>query len=346
MANQKVTIEDVAKAAGVSRQTVSRVINQAKSVSSIARERVERAIDELGYVPNLAARRMGGARSYILIALIERGTTQVLPLGEMLTSGLEACAARGYHIIFEQIEAPKPGQSEAEIARSVAPIINALQPDGMVLLPPLDQSTALLNALKGRTVEVACLAERKEFGRTVPGLDEADFAESATQKLLELGHRQVGFVPAAAHPPRSARRIEGYRRKLAHAGSRAHRHFVAPKAPDPAKTKDLARSWLTPTIRPTAVVAETAATALAFAQTARELKLAVPRELSILSLEDDPVLAKAKPPISSFSLPYGSLFAGACARLMDKAEKRETGQTDAAFEFVERQSTAKAPRSV
>ncbi|MEO0872873.1 MAG: LacI family DNA-binding transcriptional regulator, partial [Pseudomonadota bacterium] len=73
MGLRNTTIEDVAKAAGVSRQTVSRVINRRSNVKDAVRARVEEAIAELGYVPNAAARRMGGARSYLLLAVIERG---------------------------------------------------------------------------------------------------------------------------------------------------------------------------------------------------------------------------------------------------------------------------------
>ena len=77
MSRGNITIEDVGKAAGVSRQTVSRVINRSPKVSVASRERVEAAIAELGYVPNIAARRMGGARSYVLLAVFERGARGV-----------------------------------------------------------------------------------------------------------------------------------------------------------------------------------------------------------------------------------------------------------------------------
>ena len=72
---QSITIEDVAKAAGVSRQTVSRVLNRKPGVKDGVRERIEEAIAELGYVPNLAARRMGGAKSFLIMAINDRQRT-------------------------------------------------------------------------------------------------------------------------------------------------------------------------------------------------------------------------------------------------------------------------------
>jgi LacI family transcriptional regulator len=345
LAGANATIEDVAKAAGVSRQTVSRVINGAASVSAKARAAVEQAIDELGYVPNLAARRMGGSRSYVLLALIERGSEEQLPLGEMLAAGLETCSARGYHMMFEQADA-LAGLEEADIGRRLAPVIGAVQPDGVIVLPPLDHSMALLAALARRNVRAECLAERSEFGRLVPGLDEAAFAEAATRKLVELGHRQIGFVPGRRDRARSQRRIEGYRRTLAKVGSRAHRHFVASPPSGAAENLALARSWLTPTIRPTAIIAEEAETALAFAEAARELGRCVPRDLSVLALEDADALAQARPPLSALRLPYGALFAQACERLILAGSKQPGAVPGEPFECIERASLCPAPRSV
>lgn len=350
MGNQSVTIEDVAKAAHVSRQTVSRVINHAKNVSDGARQKVEKAIDDLGYVPNLAARRMGGSRSFVLMALIERGSAHHLPLGEMLAAGLDTCSPRGFHIMFEQIEAPSSAtqfaEAEAELGQRLTPIIGAVQPDGIVVLPPLDHCAPLLSALKKRGVTTACLAEREEFGRIVPGLDEAAFAEAATQKLVGLGHRQVGFVPGAGDPQRSQRRVEGYRKTLAQVGSRAQRHFVAPVALEASDATALAKNWLTPTIRPTAIITENAEVALAFAQVARELRLSIPGDLSILALEDTSPLADAKPGISAFHLPYGNLFAEGCQRLMEAGHEEKDARPGSAFAFAERGSMCKAPRVV
>lgn len=345
MASGSVTIEDVARAAGVSRQTVSRVINRATNVSVKAREAVEKSIDELGYVPNLAARRMGGSRSYVLLTLIERGSEEQLPLGEMLAAGLAACSARGYHMMFEQADAPT-GLTEQEIGKRLAPVLGAVQPDGVVVLPPLDHSVALMEALAKRKIAAACLAERREFGRTVPGLDEGAFAEAATKRLVDLGHRQIAFVPGKRDRARSLRRIEGYRRTLANIGSRAHRHFVAPPLADSAETLSLARSWLTPTIRPTAIIAEEAEAALAFAQVARDLKRSVPREVSILALEDSAGLAEARPPLSAFRLPYGGLFAGACERLMEGGPANGRPAVTEPFEQIDRGSLTTAPRAV
>ena len=110
--NRNVTIEDVAKAVGVSRQTVSRVINKGPNVKSAVREKVEAAIAELGYVPNLSARRMGGGRSFLILAVNDRQRTiENWSAGrgndwvdQMLYGGMTECEKHGYHLLFELID--------------------------------------------------------------------------------------------------------------------------------------------------------------------------------------------------------------------------------------------------
>lgn len=352
MGKGSLTIEDVAKAAGVSRQTVSRVINRRNNVKDSVRKRVEAAIDELGYVPNAAARRMGGARSYLLLAVIERGAgaagagarTGRLPLDAMLLAGLESCSAAGYHILFEQLETDREA-SHAQFNRA----LTALSPDGVILTPPLEERVDLRASVDHRNIALECLGERVEFGRAVPGIDDGALGESATRHLLKLGHRQIGFVTGSSDPRRSDRRLVGYRRVMAQSGSRAHRHFTADGRLGFAEAVALAKSWLVPTIRPTAIIAETEEVALAILDVARELKIVVPRDLSLLSLEERASLSRATPAISALFQPYERLFRSCCEKLIARAEKSAAPDPDDAgdaFELIERKSLAKAPRVV
>lgn len=357
MPRASITIEDVAKAAGVSRQTVSRVINRATNVKDTVRERVEAAIAELGYVPNAAARRMGGARSYMLLAVIERGAgaagagarTGRLPLDAMLLAGLDTCSAAGYHILFEQLEADTQG-SLTQLNRA----LTALSPDGVILTPPLEERDDLREAVNTRKIALECLGDRIEFGRAVPGIDDSALGEAATKHLLDLGHRQIGFVTGSADPRRSERRLAGYRRLMAEKGSRAHRHFTADGRLGFGEALALAKSWLVPTIRPTAIIAETEEVALAILEVARELKISVPKDLSLISLEERASLSRVNPAISALFQPYERLFKECCEKLIARSETSSANQTtrpanqeDASpFELIERASIAKAPRAV
>lgn len=343
-----ITIEDVASAAGVSRQTVSRVINRQPNVSAAARERVEAAITALGYVPSLAARAMGGGRSQLLLAVIEREEPLVqaarMPLDAILLAGMAACGAQRYRLLFDQIE---PGDAGAQ---QLAEAIGALQPDGVVLLPPLDDRPELHAALARRAISFTTLTEPVAAGRSTPGAEDADHAERAARHLIELGHRQIAFMTGTGDRQRSQHRLAGYRRALVQKGSRAHHHFAAETPLDFTAAIEQARGWLGPTIRPTAIIAETAEVALAAAQVARALRLAIPREVTLVALEDRPDLARCQPPLAALHRPHAALFAAACERLIAlagaSADAEHAPGWPEPLVLAERGSIARAPRAV
>ena len=129
-----VTIKHVAAEAGVSLQTVSRVINNEPNVRPVVQERVRAAVAKLGYVPSLAARRMGGSRSYLLMALNDRDRTiEGWKSGEgtdwvdqMLMGGMLKCEAHGYRMIFELVDTHSD-----HVDAAVRGAIAALHPDGV-----------------------------------------------------------------------------------------------------------------------------------------------------------------------------------------------------------------------
>jgi LacI family transcriptional regulator len=337
-----ITIEDVARAASVSRQTVSRVINHSPRVSPEAKARVQEAIADLGYVPSLAARSMGGGRSGVLLALFPETLPEgsgARELGRLLLAGAATCSAQGYRLLFE----PLPADAEGAASR-LAAAISAVQPEGVILLPPFDRAADLRAVLERRGIAHAALP-RWNATASNPG-------EAAARRLIELGHRQIGYISGPGDPERSHQWLAGYRRALAQSGSRAHRHFVAENGADLSAALDLARAWLVPTIRPTALIVERADTALAVLHVARSLKLAVPKDLSLIALADDPALAACDPPVAVLHRPVPALFAAACDRLIPALR---TGEDAAALaeppleltlELIDRPSIARAPRAI
>lgn len=338
-----ITIEDVAQAAAVSRQTVSRVINASPRVSPEARARVEQAIAALGWVPSLAARSMAGGRSRLLLVVFggpPPGSEPALPLGQLLLAGTATCSAQGYRLLFEQLP---HGLSPAAATAQLAATLGAAQPDGAILLPPFDRNGPLRALIESRGIACEMLHPASQPSGN-PG-------ETAAQHLLALGHRQIGFIAGARDPARTRDNLAGYRRVLAQKGSRAHTHFVAETAPDLAATLDLARAWLVPTIRPTAIITERAASALAVLHVARTLKLGVPGDLSLVALEDDPTLATCQPPLAVLHEPAATLFAAACERLIAQAGAGPASPSEApalplTLELAERASLARAPRTI
>jgi LacI family transcriptional regulator len=337
-----VTIEEVAKAAAVSRQTVSRVINHSPRVTAQTKARVEHAIAELGYVPGLAARTNGGRRARLLLAMFESSTSgATLPLEDLIPARTGASSDGGYRLFLEPV--PPDLASEAATAQFAA-TLRAVKPDGVVLLPPLDTRADLRAALDARGVAHTTLWGDEH----VP----ANPGEAAAQHLLSLRHRQVGFISGPGERLRTEEWLTGYRKVLAQKGSRAHHYFVTTDQPDLPDVLELARAWLMPTIRPTAIITARANAALAVLHVARTLKISVPHDLSLVSLEDDPALARSKPPIAVLHIPVAKLFASACSRLigLQEAQVEPVGPKEDTLTFtlelIERASLARSPRAI
>lgn len=336
------TIEDVAKAAAVSRQTASRVINNSPRVSAQARARVEQAIAALGLVRSLAAPTTGGGRRRMLLAMFDPSASgATLPLQHLMSADTGACDARRYRLFFEPVALDlAPEAASMQLAAS----LRAVKPDGVILLPPLDTRADLRETLDAGGVANSSLWGGNDV--TVnPG-------EAAAQHLLSLGHRQIGFISGPGDRRQTAQWLTGYRRVLAQKGSRAHRHFVTTDQPDLPDVLELARAWLMPTIRPTAIITARADAALAVLHVARTLKLSVPDDLSLIALEDDPALARSKPAIAVLHMPVAELFASACERLIGSqaAQVQPAGPAEntppLTLEVIVRASLARAPRTI
>lgn len=164
---QAVTIKHVAADAGVSLQTVSRVINKEPSVRAELVERVQEAITRLGYVPSIAAQRMGGSRSYLIVALNDRertiadwrareGTDWV---DQMLLGGMLTCATHGYRMIVELVDTHSD-----HIERELMAAIAALQPDGVILTPPHSDNPLIIGLLEQQRISFARIGSRRGGG--------------------------------------------------------------------------------------------------------------------------------------------------------------------------------------
>ncbi len=152
---QAVTIKHVAADAGVSLQTVSRVINNEPNVRPAMKERVQASIDKLGYVPSIAAQRMSGSRSYLILALNDRDLTIADWraregrdwVDQMLLGGMLTCAQHGYRMLIELVDT-----HDDHVERELGAALAALQPDGVILTPPHSENPVICGLLAERGI--------------------------------------------------------------------------------------------------------------------------------------------------------------------------------------------------
>lgn len=344
----RVTIEHVALAAGVSRQTVSRVINKGQHVKDAVRARVEAAIAELGYVPNLSARRMGGGRSFLILAINDRQRTiENWRAGrgndwvdQMLFGGMTECEKHGYHLVFELIDT-EAEKAPLQLSNSIA----ALCPDGVILTPPHSDNDQLAQMLADRGIACARIGRRPGDAYIDVYMDEAGATAEATRKLVALGHRRLAFLAGSPEYGNSRKRAESF---VATLESCADSSAFGPVSGQVIKGDfqfDTAARLLEQAFGaddpPTGIIADNDEMAFAAMHVADKLGLRVPEDLSIISFEDTPGVRFSVPPLTAIRQPTAEMIGLACARLI-AAQTGEPahGSYPLPYRLVERATSA------
>lgn len=314
MGRKKVTIEDVARAAGVSRQTVSRAINDLGEISPQTRARVLRIAEEMGYRPSSIARGLATRRTHTVGLVIPDVAN---PFFSDVARGAEhvACAA-GYNVFLcNTDEAPK---RELAVLQS----LEEKRVDGVVLCSSrLDDRE--LRAVVARHPAVVLVNRRLELadeenGVGVVVLDDVVGGHMATQHLLDSGHRAVGFLagPSTSHSGRQ--RAKGYRASLANAGL-PHSPAWAPHCPSDVNGGHQAASDLL-AVHPelTALFCYNDLVAVGALQACTDLGRRVPDDLAIVGFDDTLLAALVTPPLTTCRVPRYELGVQAMRLLLDQ----------------------------
>ena len=339
------TIRHVAADAGVSLQTVSRVINKGPNVRPEMKRRVQASIDKLGYVPSIAAQRLSGSKSYLILALNDRertiadwrerqGTDWV---DQMLLGGMLKSAEFGYRLIFELVDTHND-----HVERELSATIAALQPDGVILTPPHSENPLITRLLASEGFPFACIGTKSSRGIALT-MDDEHAAALATAHLADLGHRRIGFIAGSPEYSLSAWRVDGWKAEMERHGLNieglmAHGDFSY------ASGEAAARTLLSSDRRPTAIIASNDRMALACLAVARERGLEVPADLSLISFDNTPVVHFTQPPLTAIDQPV----AETTSRAVELIILSQRGQSLPSAQpvvveasLVERQSTAK-----
>ncbi len=211
-ATRSATINDVAEKAGVSYQTVSRVINNHASVAPLTRERVQQAIQDLDYRPSLVAKGLVTRRSQ-LIGLIAYGTEQFGP-AQIVQSVEHSARAHGFETMLTTLREFTPAEVQDAVAR-----LGQFGVDGLALLTPLD-NTEVARSIQGRTPFMLISAAPEDIGPSV-SIDQFAGGQLATRHLLDLGHERILHIPGPRHWSEAELRLAGHREALAQANLEA-----------------------------------------------------------------------------------------------------------------------------
>ncbi|MBF0705058.1 LacI family DNA-binding transcriptional regulator [Alkalihalobacillus hwajinpoensis] len=178
------TIKDVAKRAGVSRTTVSRVLNDNGYVSHEARQRVVEAVEEMGYIPSAHAKTMRTKRSGVIGVILPRISTET---ASRVVNGIEnELAANGYQILLTNTQL----QPEKEIQN--IKLLKSRQVDGIILLAT-NRNQELLDTISDASIPFVAIGQELNGVMSVV-YDDYHSSYSVTESLIEKGHRHIGFI--------------------------------------------------------------------------------------------------------------------------------------------------------
>ena len=336
------TIDDVAKAAGVARVTVSRVLNNGSNVRPQTRDRVRRAMEELGYSVNQQARALasGMARQ---IMLIHAHSPELEP-NSYYNSGLElgalrGCASLGFDLVTRAVEPHDPNR-----LRLLASILERERPGGLILSPPLSDDLEFIEAAQRTGVPVVAVSagEQARTGVMSVGIDERAGGHLIGRHLTSLGHRKIGFIKGPAEHRAAALRYDGFVDALQKAGIDVDPWTMTGDFTFKSGV-EAAEQLLRKGVPVTAIACANDDMAAGVLLGLHRVHLEIPDAISVTGFDDTPMSEIVWPPLTTIRQPIKDLTERAVHLLVESQSNGGVRYDALPFELIVRESTSPPP---
>ena len=320
------TMSDVARLAGVSMKTVSRVFNNEKYVSEDKKKKILEVAEALNFRPSLQARGLAGSKSYIVGLFVDDPSGDYI--SKVLRSILNRCESIGCHLVVEVF---RERGNEAKLRQ----VLNSIRFDAVILSAPICDDTVVLNALRASGVPTARIAPGIEALDMVKvSIDEFQAAFEMTEYLISMGHEKIGFVKGDPNHSCSLDRERGYVRAMQTHGLRVKHEMMVAGMFSYVSGREAAEVLLALPDRPTAVFASNDEMAAGILAVARERGVQVPSELSIVGFDDDAIAAIVSPSLTTVRQPVEEMASAAFDLVMAQgAVEAEDGATPSVYKF-------------
>lgn len=293
----RITIQDIARHAGVGIGTVSRVLNDHPNVSAETRGAVQQAIEELGYRPRSAAKMLRTRKSHAIGFITDYIATT--PFAGNVISGAQDVAWQYDHILLLVNTNGDPALEEAAVemmlAREVEGIIYATMWHRPVTPPKniLETNVALLD----------CYVEDRSLPSVVP--DEVRGGYEATERLLQNGHRRIGFINHNVPDPAQVLREQGYRCALAEHNTPCDEALIVQRIAEPHGGYEAMQQLLRLADLPSAVFCYNDRLAMGAYDAIKEHGLRIPQDIAVIGYDNQELLAaNLHPALTTMELPH------------------------------------------
>lgn len=322
---ERPTQQQIAQVAGVSRTTVSFVLNDVPGVtiSPETRQRVLEAAARLNYYPDAAARRLVSGRTQTLALVLHQGPTQTYGdafLPQMLQGVSRAAQQWGYHVLFYPIGPTDDPSSYVELVRG-------RYADGLILSGPRSDDAQLL-ALHQEGYPIVLHGQLPESGIPFVDVDNVKGACLAVEHLIGLGHRRIGTVTNAPLIYTAARqRLDGYRQALERHHIGYEPLWVRCGGFDEESGERVVNEWLDEGFELTALFVASDAVAYGVLRAVRRHELQIPSDLALVGFDDIPTSRYVFPSLTTVRLPAFGLGWAAGDLLIRLINRQEVDET-------------------
>jgi LacI family transcriptional regulator len=338
--NLPATAADVARHAGVSPMTVSRVVNGEKWVKQETRDRVNAAIAALKYMPNQEARRLAGAEAIRVGVLYSNPSAGYL--SEFLVGLLNEATRNQVHLMVEWVD-PQLGVDAVDAFLS-----SGLE--AVIVAPPLGDWLELVDRVVAKGLSAVLVAPGKPDPRlSAVAVDHYAASMRMTRHLVSLGHQRIGFITGRASHSAAGCRLSGFRDAMAQAGLELPDQLVVSGAFNYSSGLTAAEELLLLDPRPTAIFASNDDMAAATVAVAHRMGLDVPADLTVVGCDDTAIATTIWPELTTIRQPIRLMAARSVDLIVRQLKTARAGKKvaqevlDMTSELIRRQSDA-APR--
>ena len=334
--SRRMTINDVARLAKVSKKTISRVINNSPLLKQETRDRVLKIIEEVGYQPDPQARGLAFRRSFLIGLIYDNPNAQYVI--DMQQGVLDVIRGSGYELVVHPCSRQHPN-----FLPEIRKFVEGQRLFGVVLPPRVSEDEALTALFENIGCPYARIAavSLDHASRMVVTNDSKGAAE-AVRHLAELGHRVIGHVSGPAGFRSAQERRRGVIEGLAAFGIDFDPRYLSEGGYTFDSGIAAGHALLALDPRPTAIFAGNDEMAAGIYRAARELGLDIPRDLSVIGFDDSPIAAKVWPPLTTVRLPIREMGAISARKLLAQAPGAPPEGRDITVQpvLIVRQSTA------
>ncbi|AWB69220.1 LacI family transcriptional regulator (plasmid) [Saccharobesus litoralis] len=314
MSDVKVTINDIARMAGVSKRTVSRVINNSDKVGKKTKELIDKIIAETGFVPDKQARGLASSRSYLLGLVYDN--PDALYIDEVQRGVLDYCSNGGYELVVH----PCSYKSEDLIA-NVLSFVKRSKLDGIVILPPASEIDELGATLDDNNIPyIRIVSGRSENAENFVVSNDGQAVFELVDFLITLNHEKIAMITGPMNYRSSKERFSGYKVATEKAKLNLPQNYVVEGTNQYISGIECANVLLDLPERPSAIIANNDEMAAGALKVAVAKGIKVPEELSICGFDDNLLASRIMPQLTTARRPVRQMAKAAAKKLIAKIE--------------------------